>query len=198
MDVRVIAATNADLQQRVSQGHFREDLYFRLRVVDIALPPLRQRDGDLPLLASHFIKRFSKRIGQTVTGLSDDALAVLQRYSWPGNVRELEHVIERACVLCKGATITTEHLPSEVFRQPGEGMTDSHTSVAAKSLAAANQLPGGTAPPAAQEQEPEESRIVRILRQTAGNKAMAARILGFDRSTLYRKMKSYNIDFNLP
>jgi len=197
VDVRVIAATNADLQRRVAQGQFREDLYYRLRVVDIPLPPLRQREGDMPLLAGHFIDRFSKRIGQTVTGLSDEALAVLQRYSWPGNVRELEHVIERACVLCKGATITTEHLPREVFQQREYDLPGGNTTVVPGSALEGDQA-GRAFHPSELEQEPEESRIVRILRQTAGNKAMAARLLGFDRSTLYRKMKTYNIDFNLP
>jgi PAS domain S-box-containing protein len=198
VDVRVIAATNADLQRKVAQGQFREDLYFRLRVIDIPLPPLREREGDLPLLASHFIERFSKRIGQTVTGLSDEALLVLQDYAWPGNVRELEHVIERACVLCQGATITTAHLPSEVFRHSPPGPLTNQSTAAPEPNSWENRRshpdPGspGLAP------EPEESRIVRILRQTAGNKAMAARLLGFDRSTLYRKMRSYNIDLELP
>jgi two-component system, NtrC family, response regulator HydG len=197
VDVRVIAATNAELQRRVAQGQFREDLYFRLRVVDIPLPPLRQRHGDLPLLANHFIERFSKRIGQTVTGLSDEAMMVLQKYSWPGNVRELEHIIERACVLCKGATITTEHLPGEVFQERESNQSGGYTSVAQDhSLAGVHQA-GRESHISDTEQEPEKSRIVRILRQAAGNNAMAARLLGFDRSTLYRKMKSYNIDFNL-
>ncbi|HSH13960.1 MAG TPA: sigma-54 dependent transcriptional regulator, partial [Desulfurivibrionaceae bacterium] len=198
VEVRVIAATNADLKRRVAQGHFREDLYFRLRVVDIVLPPLRERDGDLDLLAAHFVERFSKRIGLGVTGLSDQALAVLRDYAWPGNVRELEHVIERACVLCQGATITTEHLPREVFQfeagdlsarfQPGTG------TVLVR--------PGGSFAPYPEspvvDGEAEEARIVRILRQTAGNKAMAARILGFDRSTLYRKMRGYNLEVASP
>jgi transcriptional regulator of acetoin/glycerol metabolism len=121
---------------------------------------------------------------------------VLQKYSWPGNVRELEHIIERACVLCKGATITTEHLPGEVFQERESNQSGGYTSVAPdNSLAGSNQA--GRAHISDTEQEPEKSRIVRILRQAAGNKAMAARLLGFDRSTLYRKMKSYNIDFNL-
>ncbi|MBU0481790.1 MAG: sigma 54-interacting transcriptional regulator [Proteobacteria bacterium] len=190
VDVRVIAATNADLKKKVEQGTFREDLYFRLRVVDIPLPPLRNRNGDLPMLANHFINKFSARIGHKITGISDQATELLSSFSWPGNVRELEHVIERACVLCKGPTITSEHLPAEIFNHSVESPPRTTSQ-----------------PPTIQENqkttptdqfrdtmEPENERIVRVLHQTAGNKAMAARILGFDRSTLYRKMRSYNID----
>lgn len=198
VDVRVIAATNADLKRKVTRGDFREDLYFRLRVVDIVLPPLREREGDLELLAAHFVERFSKRIGLGVTGLSDQALAVLRDYVWPGNVRELEHVIERACVLCQGATITTEHLPREVFQ-----FEDGDLSARFQSGSDGSMIgqPGGFSPGLegrAENGEAEESRIVRILKQTAGNKAMAARLLGFDRSTLYRKMRTYNIDVAVP
>ncbi|MBU0484353.1 MAG: sigma 54-interacting transcriptional regulator [Proteobacteria bacterium] len=190
VDVRVIAATNANLKQKVEEGIFREDLYFRLRVIDIPLPPLRDRNGDLPLLANHFISRFSKRIGHTITGISDQATELLCSFSWPGNVRELEHVIERACVLCKGPTITSEHLPAEIFNhKPGLPVRNTYMS----------QTKQESQPPISsasfpEQTEPENERIVRVLRQTAGNKAMAARILGFDRSTLYRKMRSYNID----
>ncbi|MBU0676461.1 MAG: sigma 54-interacting transcriptional regulator [Proteobacteria bacterium] len=190
VDVRVIAATNADLRTKVDAGSFREDLYFRLRVVDIPLPPLRDRNGDLLLLANHFIARFSKRLGHTITGISDQAKELLCSFSWPGNVRELEHVIERACVLCKGHTITSEDLPAEIFNYTAAAPRLNPVGISAKqdSISA---LP--TFPPA-DPMEPENERILRVLRQTAGNKAMAARILGFDRSTLYRKMHSYDIE----
>ncbi|NTV13904.1 MAG: sigma 54-interacting transcriptional regulator [Desulfobulbaceae bacterium] len=198
VDVRVIAATNADLKRKVTQGDFREDLYFRLRVIDIILPPLRAREGDLQLLAAHFVERFSKRIGLVVTGLSDQALAVLQDYSWPGNVRELEHVIERACVLCQGATITTEHLPPEVFQTQDGNLAGRISPRPEMTIVSTN----GIYPPHFEDPsyngEEEEARIARVLRQTAGNKAMAARLLGFDRSTLYRKMRNYNIDVTTP
>ena len=113
VDVRVIAATNADLKQKVIDGKFREDLYYRLRVIDIVLPPLREREEDIPLLVEHFLERFNKRLGKEITGISDQALDALKDYSWPGNVRELEHVMERACVLCADSTITTDHLSYE-------------------------------------------------------------------------------------
>jgi len=191
VDVRVIAATNAPLQQVVANGSFREDLYFRLRVVDISLPSLRERKEDLVLLANHFIDRFSKRIGLDITGISDQALEMLRNYYWPGNVRELEHVIERACVLCKGATISTEDLPRDIFKGNGQVR-----------FVPTNGMTGGPILDSTSGQtesgedvhESEYEKILRILRQTAGNKAMAARILGFDRSTLYRKLRTYDID----
>jgi two-component system response regulator HydG len=177
VDVRVVAATNADLRKKVGEGLFREDLYFRLRVVDIHLPPLREREEDVALLAHHFMDYFGRRLEKEIAGITDQALALLNRYSWPGNVRELEHVIERACVLCPG-TITSDHLPQEMLRTAGR-------------QEAAALADGGDHLPAA---ESEVERIIRILRQTDGNKAKAARLLGFDRSTLYRKLRSYEID----
>ena len=188
VDARVIAATNAHLQQKVSDGSFREDLYFRLRVVDVLLPALRERIDDLPVLANHFVNRFSKRIGLDITGISDQAVEMLCDYSWPGNVRELEHVIERACVLCNGSTITTEHLSRDIFKS-----NDQVWSVPVQAVAGEG-MPAAVAETVEDIHEPEEEKILRVLRQTAGNKAMAARILGFDRSTLYRKIRSYNID----
>ena len=188
VNVRVIAATNADLKAKVQQGLFREDLYYRLRVVDIQLPPLRERQGDLSLLAQLFRERFSKRMGKAITGISDQALQTLCAYHWPGNVRELEHVLERACVLCADATITEADLPAEV-RAGGESALAGGTADAAGQdmsarAAAEASIPG----------ENEEGRILRILRQTDGNKAKAARLLGIDRSTLYRKMRQYNLE----
>jgi len=186
VDVRVIAATNADLRQKVIEGKFREDLYYRLRVIDIVLPPLREREEDIPLLVTHFLERFNKRLGKEIAGMSDQALAALSDYSWPGNVRELEHVMERACVLCAESTITTDHLSYEF-------------SVSAYEAEKAGQLGAVEnydllAPEPVDEAEGEVDRIVRILTKCSGNKAKAARLLGVDRSTLYRKMRLYNID----
>jgi DNA-binding NtrC family response regulator len=189
VDVRVIAATNADLKEKVRQGDFREDLYYRLRVVDITLPPLRERGGDLPLLCNLFIERFSKRLGKQISGISDQALQLLDAYHWPGNVRELEHVMERACVLCADDTITMANISEEIQlgakRQPAAGVAPADVNVVASE----------TAPPPQEEPlESEEERILRVLKQTDGNKAKAARLLGIDRSTLYRKIKSYNLE----
>jgi DNA-binding NtrC family response regulator len=184
VDVRVIAATNADLKQKVIEGKFREDLYYRLRVIDIVLPPLREREEDLPQLVEYFLERFNKRLGKEIVGISDQALDALAEYSWPGNVRELEHVMERAAVLCTGSTITTDHLSYELSLP--------ETNAEKNSTAADNDL--SLSPEPIDENESEQDRIVRILTKCGGNKAKAARLLGIDRSTLYRKMRLYNID----
>jgi two-component system response regulator HydG len=186
VDVRVIAATNADLKQKVSEGKFREDLYYRLRVIDIVLPPLREREKDLPLLVNYFLEKFNKRLGKHIGGISDQALSALVDYNWPGNVRELEHVMERACVLCNNTTITTDHLSYEF----SEVTNDQHL----KSTANGGGNNGNMAVEPPLESEGEHDRIVRILVKCSGNKAKAARLLGIDRSTLYRKMRLYNID----
>ncbi|PKN15410.1 MAG: sigma-54-dependent Fis family transcriptional regulator, partial [Deltaproteobacteria bacterium HGW-Deltaproteobacteria-3] len=188
VDVRVVAATNADLKQKVQRGEFREDLYYRLRVIDITLPPLRNREGDLPILVDLFLARFSKRLNKNITGISDQALQLLADYSWPGNVRELEHVVERACVLCTDDTITTGNLPEEVR---------SWNRVAATTSGGNGEDPslvkdfGGGAPVS---RESEKEHLLNIIAQTDGNKAKAARLLGIDRSTLYRKMKAYGLE----
>ncbi len=192
VDVRVIAATNVNLREKVQQGKFREDLYFRLRVIDIMLPSLRERTGDVELLANKFIQQFSKKMGKPITGISDQAMTLLSKYQWPGNIRELEHVIERSCVLCHGSTIATEQLPQEI-QHP--------YSVPSPSVA----LPQGEAAPespispsfidSAQYQS-LEGKILATLKKTGGNKAKAARLLCMDRSTLYRKIKELKIDLS--
>ncbi|MCB2184228.1 MAG: sigma 54-interacting transcriptional regulator [Desulfobulbaceae bacterium] len=182
VDVRVITATNADLKSQVVAGNFREDLYYRLKVVDIVLPPLRERSDDIPLLVKKFIERFSKRLDKSIHGISDQALGQLIKYRWPGNVRELEHVVERACVLCSGMTITQSNLPLEIQDQenvPSQPESNSPYSHQA-------ELESGN--------ENEEERIINTLKLTYGNKAQAARILGIDRSTLYRKLRQFDID----
>lgn len=188
VDVRVITATNADLKQKVREETFREDLYFRLRVVDIILPPLRERRDDIPLLAQHFLTRFENKMKKGINGFSDQTMELLQRFPWPGNVRELEHVVERAYVICNGGTITTEHLPLEITR---------------KDAGVAEGKPGNniTAPlagfPEDTDQASEVEKIVSALQRTGGNKAKAARLLGIDRSTLYRKIINFNIDLSI-
>jgi two-component system response regulator HydG len=186
VDVRVITATNADLKAKVRSEQFREDLYFRLRVVDIILPPLRERREDVPLLAQHFLTIFDKRMQKGVTGFSDSVMELLLNHSWPGNIRELEHVIERAYVLCSGDTIKTDHLPSDIMF-PETSQPPVHEPAAPQPVQAQPIYPAG-------ESVDEVKRIIDALRRTAGNKAKAARLLGVDRSTLYRKISSYNID----
>ncbi|GAB4345197.1 MAG: sigma-54 dependent transcriptional regulator [Desulfobulbaceae bacterium] len=186
VDVRVIAATNADLKQKVIEGRFREDLYYRLRVIDIVLPPLREREEDLPLLVRHFLDKFNKRLGKQIAGISDQAMAALRDYTWPGNVRELEHIMERACVLCNDTTITTDHLSYD-FSGPVNGQAGGRMVAQVNSRRYVEPEPE-------LDSESEHDRIVRILIKCSGNKAKAARLLGIDRSTLYRKMRLYNID----
>lgn len=186
VDVRVIAATNADLKDKVISGHFREDLYYRLKVVDIVLPPLRERYEDIPLLVKKFIDRFSKRLGKSIYGISDQALGQLTRYTWPGNVRELEHVVERACVLCSGVTITMANLPLEIQNfEHAESRAPISASEAETEAKRIQDSP-----------EDEAERILNTLKLTFGNKAQAARILGIDRSTLYRKIRHLDIDLS--
>ena len=171
VDVRVITATNRDLREKVRLGEFREDLYYRLKVVEISLPPLRERRDDIPLLIHHFYEYFRKSFKKNIDGLSDQALKVLFNYSWPGNVRELQHAVEHGFVLCGSGTIMAEHLPLEIREQ---------TIVA------------GPAPK--KDSGNEHQEILEALRKTGWNKAKAARLLGVSRPTIYRKISEYNLE----
>lgn len=187
VDTRVITATNVNLKEKVLQGTFREDLYYRLRVIDITLPPLRKRADDILMLINHFIKIFSNSLDKIINGLSDNVIAALTNYNWPGNVRELEHVIERAVVLCQGATITMKDLPSDLFITE-DVQTSTHDTP-----------PLYQASPGTEDSSTEDKRadqILKVLSKCGGNKAKAARLLGIDRSTLYRKIKDYDIDLS--
>jgi len=189
VDVRVITATNADLKDKVRTDQFREDLYFRLRVVDIILPPLRERKEDILLLVQHFLVVFEGKMKKGVTGFSDSVMELLMNHSWPGNIRELEHVIESAYVLCNGDTITTDHLPAEIISAEAPEQR-THEPASTQPM----QPPPATTP--AMETADEVALILDALRRTAGNKAKAARLLGIDRSTLYRKISNYKIDLS--
>ena len=175
-DVRLVAATNADLAALVRQGSFREDLYYRLNVFGIALPPLRERSSDIPLLARHFIRQCNKDFMKGIKGLDGRALSLLATYPWPGNVRELRHALEHACVVCLGQQIGLEHLP-ETLR----GGTHAPTAP-----------PLDAHHPAAQA-DSERQRIQRALEQAGGNRSKAARILGVHRATLYRKLAALDL-----
>ena len=190
VDARVITATNVELKEKVQEGSFREDLYFRLRVIDLAMPPLRDREDDILLLADHFVKIFSQKLGKKVSGFSDNTLEKLASYHWPGNVRELEHVVERAVVLCGGTTITTDALPGDLIPHPES----------VPQPAVSTQLPYGAGQPENRvmgSEDPVVSLILQTLSKCGGNKAKAARLLGMDRSTLYRKIKEYSIDLSI-
>jgi two-component system, NtrC family, response regulator HydG len=173
VDVRVIAATNCDLKKRVSLGEFREDLYYRLKVLEIALPPLRERREDIPLLINHFLTLFNKSFNKSIEGISQDALRIFMIYPWPGNVRELQHAIEHAFVLCNSPTITLEHLPVEIKEY-----------LLQEAPASAERLKISDLQP------PD---ILQALVKTGWNKAKAARLLGISRPTLYQLIHLHNL-----
>ncbi len=176
VDVRLIAATNRDLERDIEQGRFRSDLYYRLNVISVELPPLRARLDDIPMLAEHFLSREAERTGGDLKKLADDALRVLQDYPWPGNVRELENVIERAVVLTTGSTIHEDALPPRLREKPAQPLVQE-------------------APPANPTLEViERAYIEHVLGAENGNKSRAAEVLGIDPSTLYRKIKRYHLD----
>lgn len=172
VNVRVIAATNKDLAELVRQGKFREDLYYRIRVVHLKIPPLRDRREDIPLLVEHIIRKLNRLHGRAIAGVSEHVLARLMEYDYPGNVRELENILEYAFVLCRGDRIELENLPPEL--RPAE----------------AAEAGGGP-----MTLEAAERRLIEAaLRRHGGNRTRAARELGIDPSTLYRKLKSWQAE----
>jgi two-component system, NtrC family, response regulator AtoC len=175
-DVRFISATNKDLEELVKAGNFREDLFFRLRVVEIHLPPLRERQGDIPLLAQRFLREFANENGKPVDGFTPDALEWLRNYSWPGNVRELRTAIEHAVVLCRGEKISARDLPRQVSVGDRSGE---------RPLFARNDLTVKDA---------EKELIIRGLKDTNGNRTLAAKKLGMSRRTFHRKLHIYNLE----
>ncbi len=170
VDARIISASNRNLKQIIQQGRFREDLYYRLKVIDIELPPLRDRREDIPLLVQHFINRVNHELKKQVSGVSEETLKALIAYSWPGNVRELENVIERALTLCQHPVILPEDLPSAMFQAEEENLLE---NVSRKKYTL-DRL--------------EKEYIRKVLTDAGGNKSKAAEILGLDRKTLYRKI----------
>jgi len=174
-DVRIIAATHRDLWQLVRQGQFREDLFYRIHVVVVRLPPLRERREDIPLLVEHFIDKFNRIQGKEVAGVSEEVLARLMEYDYPGNVRELENIIEHAFVLCRGGLIELAHLPPHLRSRSEEKM---------QSVLSAGTL-----------REMERCLIVDALRRHGGNRTAAARQLGIHLSTLFRKMRRLKISW---
>ena len=169
VDVRILAATNADVRAEVAAGRFREDLFFRLNTVEIHLPPLRERRDDIPLLAGHFLKQFAARYRRPVTGFSPDGMRALLEYSWPGNVRELAHAIERATLLAEGDAVTAADLN---FR----AATDAAPKLDEMSL-----------------EEVERALITKALARHEGNVSLAAQALGLSRSALYRRLQRHGL-----
>ncbi|MBI2061007.1 MAG: sigma 54-interacting transcriptional regulator [Nitrospirae bacterium] len=171
-DVRLVAATNRDLETAIAEGRFREDLYYRLRVVPIHLPPLRERTEDIPLLVEHFIGKLRKRYKKNIRSIAKDAMAALVSYSWAGNIRELEHAVEFAFVRCPHEVIGKSHLPEEIFRAPN--LPFQKKRIEFKSLPAHEQ----------------DKRMREALEKTRGNKTQAARLLGISRVTLWQRLKA--------
>jgi DNA-binding NtrC family response regulator len=187
VDVRIIAATNVDLKEAVRQGAFREDLYYRLAVVPIELPPLRERREDVIALAQHFIRKYAEENGREVSeAVAPEVLALLEAYTWPGNVRELENVIERAVVIAPGREITRECLPTEI--------ADPRHSLGAATSAGAGSIDISRGIDFYDEVRRFEVDIIRrALEQTGGHQSRAARMLGMNATTLNSKIKTYNI-----
>jgi DNA-binding NtrC family response regulator len=190
VDVRVISATHRDLEQLISEGKFREDLYYRLNVFPIQLPPLRERLEDIPRLVEHFVSKFDRTTGKQVRGFDQGALAALQAYTWPGNVRELENVVERAIIVCRGGEVTSTDL--DFGRRQG--------------VQAAGAAPVPAASPTLVSQKPlqqrlneqERNEIVLAIDRNQGSIAGAARALGINRSTLYYRLRKHGLEHLLP
>jgi len=178
-DVRLISATNKDLAELVRAGTFREDLYYRLNVVKIRLPSLRERISDVPLLAQAFVNEFARINGKPVTGLSAEALDVLMHYAWPGNVRELRAAMEHAVVFCRGDCVTIRDLPSEV-----------RSGVSALAGVAGERAISGEMTV----KDAERELIIKALKDCGGNRTLAARKLGISRRTLHRKLHAYHLE----
>jgi len=172
VDVRFIAASNRDMKDWVAEGRFRQDLYFRLNVVNLHIPPLSQRREDIPLLARHFLKMAAPRMGRAVAGFADDALELLRAYDYPGNVRELENIVERGVALCAGDTLEADHLPDDLREL---------------SIRTFRRREGRIPTLAEQERE----YILWVLGEARGNQTLAAQMLGIDRVSLWRKLKKY-------
>ena len=179
-DVRVIAATNRDIECAVEEGRFREDLYFRINVIQVELPPLRARGTDILMLAQHFVEQFAAKSGKHVVGISNAAAEKLLGYAWPGNVRELRNAIERGVALTRYQKLVVEDLPKKI-----------------RAYRSTDVLIGSSDPAELVSMEEVERRyILHVLESVGGNKTLAARVLGFDRKTLYRKLMLYGADEN--
>jgi two-component system response regulator AtoC len=177
--VRIIAATARDLEAEVKKGAFREDLFYRLNVLSIKIPPLRERTEDIPLLCDYFIERFNSRLNNKIKGIAPAAMARLLEYSWPGNVRELENAIERAVVLAEDTLLQPDHFPAALGRQFSgdqiDELFDGHSLKVAQKLM-------------------EKRLITKALKKTGGNRTQAARLLEISHPSLLSKIKTYHID----
>jgi two-component system nitrogen regulation response regulator GlnG len=196
-DVRVVAATNRDLEKMVAEGTFRGDLFYRLNVFTINLPPLRERGDDLPLLVDHFVRRFGREMGKDVRGVSPEAMDVLRRYPWPGNVRELQSVVKQALLGTTGPVVLSEFLPPAVRR--GEGGADSSFDFGGLTAYIGERLGAGAADLYADYQALTDRHLFAlVLRHTGGNLSQAARLLGITRATLRAKLAALGMRAERP
>ncbi len=206
VDVRFILATNQSLTEMVTKGMFREDLYYRINVVSIQLPPLRQRAGDIPQLAEHFLRRYCREMGKTVTGFTEEAMQAFRGYAWPGNVRELENAIERGVVLTRRPVIDLDGLPEAIVRSAANHASPAGAIASTSPTPLNGHAPAGyVAVPALTQgwtptplevamQEPEKQIILAALRANHWNRQTTAQQLDINRTTLYKKMKQFGMD----
>jgi DNA-binding NtrC family response regulator len=191
VDVRLIAATNRDLQAEIEAGRFRKDLYYRLAVVPIVLPALRERRSDIPMLARHFVEKYNRKLNKRIEGITDDALALLQAYPWPGNIRELENLIERVLLFADGPLITARDLPDPVRQGAGpQGNATAASSVSVEVTTGEAGLKDIVRMKAA---ELEKDLITKALEETGGNVTRAAKKLQISRKSLQTKMKEFGL-----
>ncbi|MCA9076163.1 MAG: sigma-54-dependent Fis family transcriptional regulator [Planctomycetaceae bacterium] len=181
VDVRLILATNENLEERVKKGEFRQDLFYRINVISVTQPPLRERMGDIPLLVESYVQQFNEQTGKNVRGFHDDALSLLQQYRWPGNVRELVNVVERAVVLAKGDLVMVGDLPENIRSHITTPDVSAHLNGGSLKSALAN---------------PERQIIIEALENNGWNRQDTAKLLGINRTTLYKKMKKFDISFD--
>ena len=170
VDVRIITATNKNIEDLIAQGRFREDLYFRVNVFPLTIPPLKERPEDIPIIIQHFLEQYNQKSAKKITGLSPEAVARLSAHAWPGNVRELRNAVEYALVLCPGGEIDSRHLPQKIVAE------------------------AICPPPFASSPHQERDDLIRVLRQADGNQSAAARMLGVSRVTVWKRMKKHHID----
>ncbi|MGN1324832.1 MAG: sigma 54-interacting transcriptional regulator, partial [Candidatus Spyradenecus sp.] len=181
VNIRLVAATNRNLRAWVDAGKFREDLYFRLNVIDVTLPPLSARGGDLAQLCDAFVREFNPLLGRSILGVDAGAMALLERYAWPGNVRELRNTIERMMVLAKGDRLTAEDVPENIRENRAPA-------------AAPESLSAAAPPPIPAPAVPAEAELIRrALAEHKGNRTAAAKALGIPLRTLYRRLKAYGL-----
>ncbi len=177
VDVRIIASTNRDLEEEIRKSNFREDLFYRLNVITIEVPPLRHRKEDIPLLVDHFMKMFNEKMRRQIKEVNKEAMKFLMDYDWPGNIRELENLLERSCVLAQGTAITLDHLPENFCARTSSQSSSSNGNGSLKDVL----------------REPEKKIIVEALEQVNWNRKRAAGLLNINRTTLYNKMRKHRL-----